>query len=140
MSGRGEIGVITGDGKGNTTAAQGLNTEPARVNALLSHTMEQQPPEESSHESNSRGKAAKVLQAMREFVHGMVLHEPRRVALQEKVALERLLILALFGDMLGVPVFRPYYFLRLLPYVYPRIDPWKRSILREKDWTDSAFD
>jgi hypothetical protein len=72
-------------------------------------------------------------------MHGMVLHEPTMVALQEKVALERLLILALFGDMLGIPVFRPYYFLRLLPYVYPRIEPWKRSLLREKDWTDQAF-
>lgn len=102
--------------------------------------MENHPNDESPDEVEDLGKAARVLRAMREFMHGMVLHEPTRVVLQEKIALERLLILVLFGDMLGVPVFRPYYFLRLLPYVYPRIDPWKRSILRQKDWTDWAFD
>jgi len=101
--------------------------------------MEKHTPGESSDEAERVGKAARVLRAMREFMHGMVLHEPKMVALQEKIALERLLILVMFGDMLGIPIFRPYYFLRLLPYVYPRIAPWKRSILKQKDWTDSAF-
>jgi len=95
---------------------------------------------ETSEQAEGYGTAVRVLKAIREFMHGMVLHEPKMVALQEKVALERLLILVMFGDMLGVPIFRPYFFLRLLPYVYPRIDPWKRSLMRERDWTDKSFD
>ena len=39
----------------------------------------------------------------------------------------------LFGDMLGVPVLPPYYAMRLLPFVVPQIETWKRSILRERE-------
>ncbi|MCA1959212.1 MAG: hypothetical protein LDL33_00340 [Desulfomonile sp.] len=95
---------------------------------------------EAAEQAENHGTAVRILKAVREFMHGMVLHEPTMVALQEKVALERLLILVMFGDMLGIPIFRPYFFLRLLPHVYPRIDSWKRSLLRERDWTDAAFD
>jgi hypothetical protein len=30
----------------------------------------------------------------------------------------------------------PYYSMRLLPYLVPSIETWKRRILREKDLTD----
>jgi len=48
-------------------------------------------------------------------------------------SLDRLFILGLFGDMLGVPILPPYYGLRLLPFVVPRIEAWKRSVLRERE-------
>jgi hypothetical protein len=48
-------------------------------------------------------------------------------------SLDRLFILALFGDMLGVPILPPYYGLRLLPFVVPQVETWKRSILRERE-------
>jgi hypothetical protein len=48
-------------------------------------------------------------------------------------SLERLFILGLFGDMLGVPILPPYYALRLLPFVVPQIETWKRSVLRERE-------
>jgi hypothetical protein len=48
-------------------------------------------------------------------------------------SLDRLFILGLFGDMLGVPILPPYYGLRLLPYVVPQIGTWKRSVLRERE-------
>jgi hypothetical protein len=38
-----------------------------------------------------------------------------------------------FGDMLGVPVLPAYYGLRLLPWVVPEIDAWKREMLRERE-------
>jgi hypothetical protein len=41
-----------------------------------------------------------------------------------------------FGDLLGVPILPPYYTLRLLPYVVPQINAWRRRMLREKDLTD----
>jgi len=48
-------------------------------------------------------------------------------------SLDRLFILGLFGDMLGVPILPPYYGLRLLPFVVPQIETWKRSVLRERE-------
>jgi len=48
-------------------------------------------------------------------------------------SLDRLFILGLFCDMLGVPILPPYYGLRLLPYVVPQIGTWKRSVLRERE-------
>jgi hypothetical protein len=48
-------------------------------------------------------------------------------------SLDRLFILGLFGDMLGVPILPPYYGLRLLPFVVPQIEAWKRSVLRERE-------
>jgi len=49
-------------------------------------------------------------------------------------SLDRLFILGLFGDMLGVPVLPPYYGLRLLPFVVPEIERWKASLLREREF------
>lgn len=85
-------------------------------------------------------KEGSFFRSVSEFLYGMVLHEPALVAQQEKANLERLLFLVTFGGMLGVPVFPPYFSLRLLPYVFPRIEQWKRAMLREKDWTDWGFD
>jgi hypothetical protein len=48
-------------------------------------------------------------------------------------SMERLFMLGLFGDMLGVPILPPYYGLRLLPFVVPQIETWKRSVLRERE-------
>jgi hypothetical protein len=50
--------------------------------------------------------------------------------------MERLFALIAFGDMVGLPILPPYYTLRLLPYVIPMINRWKRGLLRERDWTD----
>jgi len=49
-------------------------------------------------------------------------------------SLERLFMLGLFGDMLGIPILPPYYGLRLLPFVVPQVEAWKRSILRERQF------
>jgi hypothetical protein len=48
-------------------------------------------------------------------------------------SMERLFMLGLFGDMLGVPILPPYYGLRLLPFVVPQIEAWKRSLVRERE-------
>ena len=39
----------------------------------------------------------------------------------------------MFGDMLGVPILPPYYGLRLLPWLVPQIETWKRRVLRERE-------
>jgi hypothetical protein len=79
-------------------------------------------------------------QAIKEFLFGMAVYEQAMIPVKEKAELERLLFLTVFGDLLGIPVLRPYHALRILPYVYPKIETWKRSVLRPRDWTDWAFD
>jgi len=90
--------------------------------------------------SGSPENKSRFFQAVREFFFGLVAHEHAMTAAKEKAAVEHLLFLVLFGDLLGIPVPQPYYSLRLLPYVLPRIEPWKKALLRERDWTDWAFD
>lgn len=67
------------------------------------------------------------------------MRTPALVPMKEMAGMERLFFLTLFGDYLGVPVMRPYYSLRFLPYMVPRIRPWMRSLLRERDLTDKLF-
>jgi hypothetical protein len=45
-------------------------------------------------------------------------------------------MLVTFGDLAGLPLLPPYYAMRLLPYIIPQINTWKRSVLKEKDITD----
>ena len=78
-----------------------------------------------------------ILGAIKAFIYGYAAHTPARFALKTRSSMEQLFILITIGDMLGVPVFPPYYSLRLLPYFVPKISGWKRRMLREKDLTDA---
>ena len=71
--------------------------------------------------------------ALWEFVYGMTSYEFVQQALEMRASMQRLFLLGVFGDMLGVPVLPPYYGLRLLPYVVPQIESWKRDLVRERD-------
>ena len=71
--------------------------------------------------------------ALREFLYGMTGYEFVQQALEMRASMERLFMLGVFGDMLGVPILPPYYGLRLLPWVVPEIETWKRQVLRERE-------
>ena len=71
---------------------------------------------------------------MREFLYGMFTYEIVQEVREMRGSLDRLFMLGLFGDMLGIPILPPYYGLRLLPFVAPQIGTWKRSILREREF------
>ena len=73
------------------------------------------------------------MRALREFLYGMFTYEIVQEVREMRASLDRLFILGLFGDMLGVPILPPYYSLRLLPYVVPQVETWKRSVLRERE-------
>jgi hypothetical protein len=75
-------------------------------------------------------------QAVREFLYGMMGMEIASHALEMRASLESLFMLGTVGDMLGVPILPPYYSLRLLPYVLPQIETWKRRTMREREFTD----
>jgi len=71
-----------------------------------------------------------------EVLYGMALHEMVRHVQRTRGSMEHLFILITLGDLVGVPILPPYYSLRLLPYVVPEINSWKRRLLRERDITD----
>ena len=81
-------------------------------------------------------KARELATAVGQMFYGMTVYEMVRDLHKERGMIERLFILAVFGDLLGVPLLPPYYALRLLPHVVPNIQGWRYSMLRERDLTD----
>jgi hypothetical protein len=74
--------------------------------------------------------------ALREFFYGMAGYEFEQHAIEFRSSLDNLFMAMTFGDMLGLPVIPPYYSLRLLPYIVPTIETWKRRVLREREFTE----
>jgi hypothetical protein len=72
-------------------------------------------------------------QAVGEFMYGVAGYEVAQQALEIRATMETLFMLGVFGDMLGVPILPPYYGLRLLPWVVPSVETWKRRCLRERE-------
>ncbi len=77
--------------------------------------------------------------ALAEILYGLAVHDQVRALARQRGTLEHLFVLISFGDLLGVPVLPPYYSLRLLPFVVPLINNWRRRMLRERDLLDTMF-
>lgn len=77
-----------------------------------------------------------VLRTVREFFYGLTGYEIAETARQRRAACEQVFVLALVGNLLGVPIPQSYYSLGLLPYLVTGIPVWKRRVLREKDLTE----
>ena len=77
--------------------------------------------------------------ASREILYGMDIHDQVRALRRTRGGLEHLFVLISFGDLLGLPILPPYYSMRLLPFVVPLVNNWKRRMLRERDVTDAIF-
>jgi hypothetical protein len=75
---------------------------------------------------------------LREILYGMTVHEMDLELRRERGDLNHLFMLVVFGDLAGLPLLPPYYSMRLLPYIIPSLETWKRSLLRERDLTDFA--
>lgn len=76
------------------------------------------------------------VRTVREILYGMTIYEAVRGLNKERSQREHLFALVVFGDILGIPILPPYYTLRLLPYVISSFPGWKKSLLRERDFTD----
>lgn len=81
-------------------------------------------------------KATVYLKVIREVLYGFTTYELHRSVQKEKGYTNNLFMLVIFGDLAGLPLLPPYYAMRLLPYIIPQINSWKRSVLKEKDITD----
>ena len=81
-------------------------------------------------------KLRRIGRATGEVIYGMTTFDWVRDMQRERGEVERLFVLITFGDLVGLPILPPYYTMRLLPYIVPTINRWRRSLLRERDWTD----
>jgi hypothetical protein len=79
----------------------------------------------------------RFLAAARDFFYGMYAFEFERQALEMRGSLETVFIAVMLGDMLGLPIIPPLYSLRVLPYVVPQVQMWKRRVAREREVFDS---
>ena len=77
--------------------------------------------------------------ALTEILYGLAIHEQVRALARQRGSLEHLFVLISFGDLLGLPILPPYYSMRLLPFVVPLINNWKRRMMRERDLMDAIF-
>jgi hypothetical protein len=83
-----------------------------------------------------RERVKAIRRTLGEVVYGMAVHDMVRHVQRTRGSMEHLFLLITLGDLVGVPILPPYYSLRLLPYVVPEINSWKRRLLRERDITD----
>ena len=86
--------------------------------------------------ANVKTLASKGFITLREILYGMTVYDWVRELEKARNEQDRLFTLIVFGDLLGVPFLPPYYALRLIPYIVPTLQTWKRSMLRERDFTD----
>jgi hypothetical protein len=85
---------------------------------------------------HSLKKMKSLPKVLREIAYGLTLHEMDLETKKMRGHLDHLFMLIVFGDLVGLPLLPPYYAMRLLPYIFPTIETWKRSLLRERDLTD----
>jgi len=82
-----------------------------------------------------------MVQALKYFIYGMTGYEFARHALETRRELESIFMIVTLGDLVGLPVMPPVYSLRLLPFVAPEIEKWKRQMARRKEfWEREEFD
>ena len=78
----------------------------------------------------------KILKTLGEVFYGMTVYDWVHELDKARNERDRLFTLIVYGDLLGVPILPPYYSMRLIPYMVPTLKNWRRSMLRERDFTD----
>ena len=73
---------------------------------------------------------------LNDIFYGLSVYELEMEIKKERGRLNNLLMLTVFGDLAGLPLFPSYYSMRILPYIIPLIETWKKNFCREKDITD----
>ena len=100
----------------------------------ISGTTGDQPKLSSAQELRVKLKA--FSKTLGEIMYGLTVHELDMEIRKERGSIDDLFMLVVFGDLVGLPILPPYYSIRLLPYIIPTFNTWKRKILRERDLTE----
>ena len=77
----------------------------------------------------------KIKSAIKHFLIGATVYDIIRDLEEKRLWAEYIFMLVVFGDMFGYSV-SSYYRLKLLPFWVPRLEAWKRDLLKERDITD----
>jgi hypothetical protein len=80
------------------------------------------------------------IQTIKDYLKGFFVYSLIEGATAEKRCLDDLFMIALVGKVIGFPGLFNYYHLRLFPYCVKRLGPWKRRMLRERDFFDQIGD
>ena len=80
------------------------------------------------------------IKTVRDFLKGIFMYGLMDEVYAQKRCLKNLFLLGLYGNFIGFPYLFNYYHLRFLPYQIRQLDPWKRRILRERDFFDRIRD
>ena len=78
--------------------------------------------------SKISAKLIEIYEWLRGFMYGFMLYDAVRGFRRQRADLEHLFVLISFGDLIGVPILPPYYSLRLLPYIVPLLNIWRRRM------------
>lgn len=76
----------------------------------------------------------------RDFLWGLAFLETYKEILKEKRKVESLMNVVLLGEFLGLPLMNSTIALKMLPYLYPHLHGWRKSLLTERDITDDLPD
>ena len=70
---------------------------------------------------------------LRELAYGFTTFGQIRFLERKIFVHNSLFMIALFGDMLGIPFAPPIYRLKMLPHLLPLFDKWREFVLKERD-------
>jgi hypothetical protein len=86
-------------------------------------------------EEEPAGLFRRLRKGLRDFIYGAALMEFQKAAREERTTRQDLFLVLTFGDLIGVPILPSPYALRLLPYVAPNLQSWKKRMVRKRDLT-----
>ena len=89
----------------------------------------------------SADKVRRKWTAVKDFLYGLTGYSFVHHSLEMKHDAEALFLVVTLGDLVGVPIMPPVHALRLLPYVVPEVEKWKRQLARRKEfWEKEEYD
>jgi hypothetical protein len=80
------------------------------------------------------------IQTIKDYLKGFFLYSIVEGVYTEKRCLDDLFMVNVCGKLIGFPGLFNYYHLRLFPFYVNRFGPWKRRVLRERDFFDHIRD
>ena len=81
-----------------------------------------------------------LIKTIKDYFVGFFLYGQLNYLYSEKRCLDNMFMLGLFGTYIGFSSLFNYYHLRLMPYYAKRLRPWKRRVLKERDFFDQVYD
>jgi hypothetical protein len=80
------------------------------------------------------------LRTIKDYLKGFFLYSLLTNLYSQKRCTENLFMLGIFGSEIGFPFLFNYYHLGLLPYYVRQLGPWKKRVLKERDFFDHISD